>query len=163
MIARNRESRQKPGLSFALRASQVGCAAHNCPPLAIVGFGRVERSVFSIHYSLPEATAMDSVGYRQADGGKLRERASLSDVTTWAIDIRLIEDLRLVHSENIAIRILDIKIKPSPRSFFERPEHLPTTPCQLAEQAADVRHGNVRIQMFTLFPVLPVRDKLRGT
>ena len=31
------------------------------------------------------------------DGGKLRERASLRDVTTWAIDIRLIQDLRLLH------------------------------------------------------------------
>src|SRR5262249_586533 len=64
-------------------------------------------------------------------------------------------------AENVAVRILDVKIEACPRSFFKRLDHLSPTHFQLAEQASDARHGNVRVQMFVLFPVFSVRGQFR--
>src|SRR5262249_42353496 len=64
-------------------------------------------------------------------------------------------------AENVAVRILDVKIEACPRSFFKRLDHLSPTHFQLAEQTSDARHGNVRVQMFVLFPVFSVRGQFR--
>jgi hypothetical protein len=44
---------------------------------------------------------------------------------------------------------------------LERLDHLSATPFQLAEQISDTRHGNVRVQMFVLFPVFSVGGQFR--
>src|SRR5689334_12399049 len=64
-------------------------------------------------------------------------------------------------AENIAVRILDVKIEAGPRPCFKRLDHLSPTHFQLAEQSPDARYGNVRVQMFVLFPMFSVRGELR--
>ena len=71
--------------------------------------------------------------------------------------------LLFTKAENVAVSILDIKIEARPRSLFKRLEHLSPTHFQLAEQAPDPAYGNVRIQMFVLFPVFPVGGQFRRT
>src|SRR5271157_2263254 len=66
-------------------------------------------------------------------------------------------------AENVAVRILDAKIEACPWSFFKRLDHLSPTHFQLAEQTSDARHGNIRVQMFVLFPVFSVRGQFRRT
>jgi hypothetical protein len=61
--------------------------------------------------------------------------------------------VRFTKAENVAVSVLDIKIAAGPRSFCKRLEHLSPTYFQFAEQATDTAYGNVRIQMFVLFPV----------
>jgi hypothetical protein len=64
-------------------------------------------------------------------------------------------------TENVAVRVLDVKIKACPRSFFEGLDHVSPTHLQLAEQASDTGHGNVRVQMLVLFPVRSVSGQFR--
>src|SRR5579864_5077950 len=64
-------------------------------------------------------------------------------------------------AENVAVRILDVKIEAGPRPRLKRLDHLSPTRFQLAEQTSDARHGNVGVQMFVLFPVLSVRGQFR--
>jgi hypothetical protein len=71
--------------------------------------------------------------------------------------------VRFAEAQNVAVRIFDIKIEACPWSFFERLDHLGPTPFQLAEQAPDASHGNVRIQVFVLFSVLPVCGRFPRT
>src|SRR5579859_5650427 len=64
-------------------------------------------------------------------------------------------------AENVAVRVLDVKIEACPRPCFKRLDHLSPTHFQLAEQASDARYGNVCIQMFVLFAMFSVRGELR--
>src|SRR6476646_5400721 len=64
-------------------------------------------------------------------------------------------------AENVAVRIFDVKIKAGPGPGFKRLDHLGPTHLQLAEQTPNARHGNVRVQMFVLFPVFSLRGRLR--
>src|SRR5262252_1047327 len=69
--------------------------------------------------------------------------------------------VRFTEAENVAVRILDVKIEACPRPFFEWSDHSSPTPFQLAEQTSDAGHGNVRVQMFVVFPVFSVRRQFR--
>src|SRR5579859_3051881 len=64
-------------------------------------------------------------------------------------------------AENVAVRILDVKIEAGPRPCFKRLDHLSPTHFQLAEQSPDARHGDVRVQVFILFPVFSLRGQFR--
>jgi hypothetical protein len=64
-------------------------------------------------------------------------------------------------TENVAVGILDVEVQACPWSFFEGLDHFSPTRLQLAEEASDTRHGNVRIQMLVLFPVLSVGHQFR--
>src|SRR5262249_18250588 len=69
--------------------------------------------------------------------------------------------LLFTKAENVAVWILDVKIEAGPRSFFKRRDQLSPTHFQFAEQTSDAGHGNVRVQMFVLFPVFSVRRQFR--
>src|SRR6185437_8301458 len=62
--------------------------------------------------------------------------------------------LPFTEAEDVAVRVFDVKIQAGPRLFFKRLDQLSATVFKLAEQSADAGDGDVRVQMFVLFPVL---------
>jgi hypothetical protein len=99
---------------------------------------------------------------------QLRQRGNLSEqighnsaVTPPLASLRICA--LFTKAENVTIPVFDIKIEACPRSFFKRPDHVRPTHFQFAEQAADPRHGNVRIQMFVPFAMFSFRGQFRRT
>ncbi|HUI84683.1 MAG TPA: hypothetical protein VL240_10690 [Candidatus Binatia bacterium] len=66
-------------------------------------------------------------------------------------------------AENVAVRILYIKIEACPRFFLQRLEHPSPTHFQFVEQPPNARYGNVRIQVFVLLAVFSVGRQFRST
>src|SRR6185437_8743469 len=69
--------------------------------------------------------------------------------------------LPFTEAEDVAVRIFDVKIQAGPRLFFKRLDQLSATVFKLAEQSADAGDGDVRVQMFVLFPVLSFTREFR--
>src|SRR5256885_11382673 len=66
-------------------------------------------------------------------------------------------------TENVAVRVLNVKINTCPGLFFEGLDHFSATRLQLAEQGSDTGDGDVRVQMLVLFPLRSVSGQFRGT